>query len=188
LARVSAPIPDTEPTRINAGDTARWLKSLADYPASAGWALAYTLVSAAQRYTFSGTASGDDFLVNVAASTTTGWAAGSYAWRAQVSRAGEVYTVAEGQVEVAPAFGAAVDARSAARRGLDAINAVLENRATAGVAEVTIGGRAVKHIPLPELLALRDRYRIDVAREEAAARSAAGLAPAGRVAVRFGPW
>lgn len=185
---MSAPTPDIEPARINAGDTARWLKSLADYPASSGWGLAYTLVSAAQRYTFNAAASGDDFLITVPANTTAGWVAGTYAWRAQVTKAGEVYTVAEGQVEVAPAFGAAVDARSPARRGLDAITAVLENRATGGVAEYTIGGRAIKYIPMAELLALRDRYRIDVAREEAAARSAAGLAPVGRVAVRFGPW
>jgi hypothetical protein len=188
VRRVSAPTPDIEPARINAGDTARWLKSLPDFSAADGWALSYSLVNAGQRYTFNGTASGEDHLVVVPASTTTAWAPGSYAWRAQVTRSGEVYTVAEGTMQVAPAFGSAVDARSDARRQLDAITAVLENRATAGVAEVTIGGRAVKHIPLPELLALRDRLRVDVMREDAAARSAAGLAPAGRVMVRFGAW
>ena len=49
---MSAPIPYTEPARIVAGDTAKWIKTLADYSAADGWVLSYTLVTAANRYTF----------------------------------------------------------------------------------------------------------------------------------------
>ena len=45
----------------------------------------------------------------------------------------------------------------------------------------------MKHIPVAELLQLRDRYRADVAREDAATAVAAGLSDRRRVFVRFGP-
>ena len=183
---MSAPIPDIEPARIVAGDTAKWLKSLADYPATAGWVLTYTLVNSAQRYTFSASASGPDFLVSVPATTTAAWVAGSYAWRAQVAYGGEVFTVGEGRVDVAAASGSVVDSRTQARRTLEAVEAMLEGRATSAVAEYTVAGRQLKYIAVPDLLALRDRLRIDVAREDNAARAAAGLPSRGRVAVRFG--
>lgn len=183
---MSAPTPTTEPASLNAGDTARWLKSLADFPASAGWVLTYTLVNATQRITFNAAAQGDDHLVSVPAATTAAWVAGSYDWRASVSLAGEVYTVGSGRMAIAPAFGAAVDARSQARRALDAIEATLEGRASSSTAEYEIAGRRLKHIPVPELLQLRDRLRQDVRGEDAAAAVAAGLQRPGRVYVRFG--
>jgi len=183
---VTAPIPTTEPALILAGDTARWLKSLADYPASAGWVLAYTLVSAAQRYTFTAAAQGDDFLVTVAAAITAGYAPGGYEYRGSVSKAGEVFTVASGRLSISPTFGAAVDARSPARRTLEAIEATLEGRASSSVAEYQIAGRQMKYIPVSELLQLRDRYRHDVAGEDRAAQIAKGLGHPGRIFVRFG--
>lgn len=175
----------TEPDVIVAGDTAKWLRSLDDYPASASWVLTYTLVSAAQRYNFSATASGSDHLVTVAATTTAAWVAGTYTWRAQVSKAGEVYTVGSGSIKVRPSFSAATDGRSHARKALEAIEAVIEGRATSEVLEYEIANRRLKYIPLSELLQLRDRYRAEVAREDAAQRAAAGLPDTRRVFVRF---
>lgn len=183
---MSAPTPYTEPARIVAGDTAKWLKQLGDYSAADGWVLTYTIVTAANRYTFSASASGADHLVAVPASTTTTWVAGDYVLRGQVAKAGEVFTVVTGRITVAPAFGAAIDARSQLRRTLEAVEATLEGRASSAVAEYQIAGRMLKNIPLTELLALRDRLRFDVLREEAAERAAAGLSPKGRITVRFG--
>lgn len=181
------PIPTLEPASLNAGDTAKWLKSLPDYLAGEGWALSYELVNAGQRITFNATAQGDDFLVQVAATTTAAWAPGDYDWRSKVSRTGEVFTVGSGRISVAPTFGTAVDARSHARKTLDAIEATLEGRATSSTAEYEIAGRRLKHIPIPELLTLRDRYRQEVVAEDTAARIQAGLGNPGRIYVRFGP-
>ncbi len=186
MPTVSAPIPYTEPARLVAGDTAKWLRSLPDFPASAGWVLTYRLVNAGAAYSFTTTASGDDHLVNVLAATTTGWAAGDYSWRAQAGLAGEVFTVGSGQIVIEPAFGAAIDARSTARQSLDAVEAMLMGRASSGVAEYQIAGRQLRHIPIPELLTLRDRLRMDVAREDAANAVARGAGVPGRIAVRFG--
>lgn len=183
---MAAQTPTTEPASLIAGDTAKWLKSLPDYLASDSWVLTYTLVNATTRITFSAGASGDDHLVNVAASTTTGWTAGTYDWRSQVAKSGEVFTVGTGSIKVEPSFAAAVDARSHARKTLTNIEAYLEDSNNLKSAMYEIAGRRLQHIPLPELLALRDRYRFDVAKEDAAAASARGLPDKRRVFVRFG--
>jgi len=185
---MAAPTPTTEPASLVAGDTAKWLKTIPDYPASAGWVLTYTLINASAKITFGATASGDDHLVNVAAATTAAWAAGSYAWRATVALAGEVYTVASGTITVEPAFGAAtLDNRSHARKVLTNINAYLENANNLTAARYQIAGRELQRISIAELLTLRDRYRSEVAREDAAANVARGLPDKRRVMVRFGP-
>lgn len=180
-------LPTTEPASLYAGDTATWLKTLPDYPAGQGWVLFYELVNGQRRLHFTAAAQGNDHLVNVAASDTAQWAPGQYDWRARVSRDSQVFTVATGRTAVQPSFAEAVDARSTARRTLEAIEAVLENRASSATAEYQIAGRQLKYIPIPELLTLRDRYRRDVRDEEAAARMAAGLGHPGRIHVRFGP-
>ncbi len=180
-------IPTAVPALVNAGDTIRWTRSLSDYPASAGWTIAYTLINAAGKIEIAGSASGDDFAVTVAAATSAGWTAGTYDWREQVSKAGEVYTTGSGRITVAPSFAsnATLDSRSAARRALEAIEAVLEGRASSAVAEYEIAGRRLKYIPVADLLVLRDRYRAEVASEDAAANAAAGLPDRRRIFVRF---
>lgn len=177
--------PTTEPDLIVAGDTAKWQRSLDDYPANQSWVLTYTLVSAAQRYTFSAAASGADHLVTVAATTTATWVPGTYTWRAQASKAGEVYTVGTGSLRVRPSFATATDGRSHARKTLEAIEAVIEGRATSEVSAYTIGNRELRYMAPSELLKLRDRYRAEVAREDAAQRAGAGLPDMRRVFVRF---
>jgi hypothetical protein len=178
-------VPTTEPDIIVAGDTAKWQRSLEDYPANQSWVLTYTLVSTAQRYTFSAAASGADHLVTVAAATTATWVAGTYTWRAQVSKAGEVYTVGTGSLRVRPSFATATDGRSHARKTLEAIEAVIEGRANSEVSYYMIGNRQLRYMTPAELLTLRDRYRAEVAREDAAQRVSAGLPDQRRVYVRF---
>jgi hypothetical protein len=180
-------IAQTEPACLIVGDTAKWLMALPEYPASAGWVLSYELVNAAQRITFSSIAAGDEHFVSVPAVITGAWVDGAYTWRARVSLSGEVYTVGGGQITIQPAFAAATDARSQARRSLDAILAMLEGRATSDVLKYTIAGRSLeKHTP-EQLWVLHDRFARMVKNEEAAAAVASGLGNPGRVYVRFGP-
>lgn len=183
-----ADIPTTEPLFAIAGDTLKFLRSVPDYPASAGWSLGYTLVEKNHKITFGSTASGDDYLVNVSAATTATWAAHQYAWRAQVSKAGEVYTVGEGRIEIKASFaGNHFDTRSVARQGLEAIEAYLINVDNFQASQYEIAGRSLRRYSMTELLALRDRFKAEVLREEAAQRVANGLPDTRRVFVRFGP-
>lgn len=182
-------IPTTEPASIIAGDTAKWLKTLADYPASDGWALGYTLINADHKISIATTAQGDDHLVNQSAAVTAAWHAGAYDWRAQTTKAGEVYTVGAGRISIAPSFDAVnkLDSRSSSRVMLDAVEAVMLKTASTNVQEYEIAGRRLKHYSMGELLLLRDRLRGDVAREDAALQIANGTGGVpGRIFVRFG--
>ena len=180
----------TEPSRVTAGDTITWTKSLPDYPASAGWVLAYTLINLAGKKTITGTAAGSDHLITVLAATSSAWAAGLYTWVATVTKAAERYTVGNGSITVAPDLAAATtfDTRSSARKALDAANLALEtygNKAYLHMYE-TNGRRQQFHTP-GDFLAFRSQLQDEVTREDSAARLAAGLSPKNQIRVRFGP-
>lgn len=181
-----ADIPTTEPLQLRAGDTWQWTRSLADYPASDGWSLAYVLINATAKISILASASGDDHAVTVAAATTAGYTAGAYDWVARASKSGQVFTVGSGRIAILPSLAASTaDLRTHARKVLEAIEAVLEGRASQDVLEYQIAGRSLKRIPVADLLMLRDRYRAEVAREDAANRVALGLPDRRRVFVRF---
>lgn len=185
---MAAPTPTQEPASLTAGDTAKWRKALPDYLPADGWQLAYTLINAGGKITFNAVPDGTDHLVNIPAATTAAWAAGDYAWRAQALRAGDATTVASGTLTVQPAFSAAtLDARSHARKALANIEAYLENPNNLSSSLYEIAGRKLQRFGIPELLGLRDRYRAEVAREDAAASVARGLPDRRRIFVRFGP-
>lgn len=177
----------TEPPAARAGDTLSFTKTLADYPASAGWVLSYALLKSGTRITFTASASGDDHAVSVAASTTASWAAGRYRLVGRVAKAGEAYTVVDTSLDVLPDLAAAstgYDARTHAQKTLDALEAWIENHDSA-VAEYEIAGRRMKYIPVAELIKLRAAYQNEVAAETAAAGLAAGIKPKRRLLVRF---
>lgn len=172
-----ADIPNRAPAELRAGDTARWTRDLGDYPASQGWTLSYTLVTSTAAHSFSATANGDAFDVTVAAAVTAAWAAGHYQLQEYVAKSGERYTLATTPLRILPNLAAVVsglDVRSHARKVLDAINAWLEAKAPTA-ASFEIAGRKLQNYSLADLLALRDRYRAEVARED---QVAAGGAPA----------
>lgn len=178
----------TEPSRVTAGDTVTWLKSLADYPASTGWVLSYTLINAAAKITFAASASGSDHLVTVAASTTAAWAAGTYTWIAVVTKAAERYTVGQGSITVAPDLAAAAlyDGRTSAKKALEAVNTLLETYgAKAYLQGYEINGRKQTFQSPGEFLKFRSQLVAEVAREDNAARLAAGLSPRNQISVRF---
>lgn len=178
----------TEPTRITAGDTATWLKSLSDYSAADGWVLAYTLINSAAKITITATASGADHLASAAAATTAAWAAGTYTWHAAVTKAAERYTVGAGNIVIAPNLAAAAtfDTRSSAKKALEAVNLALETYgAKAYQQSYEIAGRKQAFQTPGEFLAFRSKLMAEVAREDNATRLAAGLSPKNQLFVRF---
>ena len=187
---MTASIPTTEPTELRAGDTWRWTRSLADYPASSGWTLKYRYKNAAGGFEIVATTSGDGFSVSVAAATTTGYAAGTYAWTAWVEGGtSEKYTVDGGVCTVkadyrAAAATVALDDRTHARKVLDAIEAVIEGRAAKDQEEYEIAGRRLKHTSIPVLLKLRQAYRAEVRQQLQAERLQNGTGVGGRIQFR----
>ena len=157
-------IPTNEPQSLRAGDTWKWTRTFADYPAGT-WTLKYRFKNAAGYFEIVAAAAGTDHAVTVAAATTAAYAAGRYTWMAWVETGAEKFTVDTGTLEVNPdyrASTAAYDGRSHARKMLDAIEAWLEARDSA-VAEYEIAGRRMKYIPIAELVKLRSRYQLELA-------------------------
>ena len=177
-----------EPSRVTAGDTITWLRSLADYPASAGWVLSYTLINSAAKISITATASGADHLVTVPAATSAAYAAATYTWHAAVTKAAERYTVGTGQMVIAPnlATAATYDTRTSARKALDAVNLAMETYgAKAYLHSYEIAGRKQQFQTPGDFLAFRSKLMAEVAREDNATRLAAGLAPKNQLQVRF---
>lgn len=186
----------TEPAKIVAGDLVQW-KRLAsgitiptgEVPkASASWALTYSLVKSGVRIAISASASGDDHLVSIPAATSAAYAAGVYAWQAYVTKSTERYLVDSGSIEVLANFAAATsgyDGRSHAAKVLDALKAKIESRATKDQEQMLVGGQVVGQMPIHRLLEFYDRYKAEVANEQAAERIANGLSTGRNVYVRF---
>ncbi len=182
-------IAEQEPDAFTAGDTVQWLRAVSDYPPEDEWVLTYAFVSAVDFFTVTGTDNGDGrHLLVIDAATSAGIAPATYSWSGSVSQGAERFTVGKGTTEVARdllAAQAPVDGRTHARKVLDSIEAVLEGTATTDQASYAIDGVSISRMPIPDLLTLRDRYRVDVARQEAADRLRKGLGHPGNVLVRM---
>jgi hypothetical protein len=166
--------------KLTAGDTLSFDTTVVDYPASDGWTLTYRLVPTGTGtvITFTASANGDAYAVSVSAATTANWAAGDYSWSSYVSLSGERYTVEQGFLTISPnpaTYAAGTDLRSHARIVLDAVEAVIEGRASLDQEEYTINGRSLKRTKLEDLLKFRAFYKMELAKEEAAKDLAAGL-------------
>ncbi len=183
-------IPTNEPLKLRIGETWKWRREdlSADYPAPT-WTLKYRFKNATHGFEIVATADGVNFAVSVAMGTTASYTTGRYSWVAYAETASERYQVDTGTLEVLPSFAASptstLDGRTHARKALEAIEAVIEGRATLDQEEYQLQGRSLKRTPLPELIKFRDLYRSEVKAEEAAERIQNGMGGRGRLSVRF---
>lgn len=174
------------PSALVSGDLWTWTRSLSDYPAGT-WSATWYFENSTAAFNVAATASGTDHVASVAATTTATYTAGRYRWRLVVTSGATRTTVESGwvTVEVDPAVSANYDRRSHARKVVDAIEAVIEGRATQDQMSMSIRDRTLARTPIADLLLLRDRYRAEVRAEENAERLTAGLASRNRLQVRF---
>lgn len=175
-----------EPAKFAAGDRVQWQRTLDDYPAGT-WTLAYYLLNASGRIAITASAQGTDHLVDVAAATTKAWAAGFYDVQGYVTSGSDRRLAWSGRIEILPNFALAgsLDYRSHARRVLEAIEAVLESKATGDQLEYTIGSRSLKKMTHEELIRVRGRYKAEVEQEDIAERIANGLGGGNKVVFRL---
>lgn len=187
---MTLPVPTSEPLELRAGDTWKWRREdLVDFPAST-WVLKYRFKNTAGGFEVTAAADGAHHAVTVTASASSVYNEGRYDYIAWVESGAEKYTVKTGELSVLPDLRAnsatnPSDIRSHARKVLEAIEAVIEKRATKDQEAYTIAGRSLQRTPLPQLIMMRDRYRTEVRREIQAARIAAGLDSGRGFFVRF---
>jgi len=168
---------DAIPDQITVGESVSWKYSNTDYPASAGWALTYTLIRSTARIQIVSTADGDDHLIEVAATVSALYTAGTYDWQAHISNGTERYQVADGVIEVLADFAASglsggFDARSHVKKVLDALEAAIEGRASKTQINQSVGGMTIGHMTLADQVAMRDKYRAKYQQELVAAGKA----------------
>lgn len=181
-----------EPREIAASDSLSWERSLTDYPASEGWTLHYALFNATAAYTIDSTADGDTHIVSVDSATTAAWTAGRYDWTAYVTHTdGRRKSLFTGVIKITPDLSQPYDGRSHARKMLDAIEAVLEGRATAQEIDLIKAQRGIQgddraiERDTAALIPLRDKYKAEVAAEERAAALVRGEKQPRNIKIRF---
>lgn len=159
------------PSKLTAGTTLRIPIAVSSCPAPTFVVSLHLRGASAINLTAS--AEGAGHLIEADAATTSGWAPGTYWWALRADGDGVVVDIEDGRLTIAPnlvAAQAGYDGRSHARRVLDAIEAVIEGRASRDQQSYTIGNRSLQRTPIADLLSLRAKYRAEVAAEDAASR------------------
>lgn len=189
VATMSITPSTSEPASIYAGDTISWIIALPDYPATNGWTLKYKAVCASGYFAITSNASGADHAINVAKATTAAYPPGDYTLVKYVESTTELVTLAELPLTVMPALSgktARFDNRTHVKKTLDAIEAVLEGRATTDQQEITIDGTIIKRMPVADLLKFRSMYVNYYQQELASAKLAQGIGTgSGKIRVRL---
>lgn len=182
-------VPELEPASVTAGDLVTWSRSFADFSAAEGWVLSYALTSPSALITISAsTYQASQFLVSVAKATTANWMAGTYAIQGYVTNGNSRHLVYTGTIKIQPNLAAAssgYDNRSHAKKCLDAIETVLEARASKTIQNWSGLEQSFSLIATADLLTMRDRYLTEYKSEQAAERVAQGLGNRRNVFVRF---
>ncbi len=181
----------TEPTRFVAGDLVMWRRTdLSDYVGGA-YSLTYVIRPSAggeSEITATATVVNGEFRITLSSPTTAPMVPGRWYWSAYLTRTSDSARVQVDDGEFTVEANRAVDpsdTRSHAQRTLDAIEAVIEGRATDAVQSYTIGGRQINKMGADDLIRWRNYYRTEVAAEIDAARRRDGKPARNTITVRF---
>ncbi len=164
------------PTELHAGVSLDLLIVRSAHPAP-DWSVALHLRGPAA-IDIAATAEGSAHRMTATAAETAAWMPGRYWYQLRATDAGgETCLLEDGHLDILPdllSAGAGFDGRSHAERVLDAIEAVIEGRATQDQQSYTINNRSLSRTPLADLLLLRERYRAQVVQQRARERGRAG--------------
>lgn len=152
------------PLEITAGDAASWTETLDDY-LSPTYSAKYRFVGPMTFELTEDSADGADHDFVVSGATSAGWAPGVYKWALFAVAAADSArkTLETGTIEIlanpeTEGLAGAVDSRSHVKRVLDALEAVLEGKASRDVSQYALGGKQITKLGIEELLAWRDKY------------------------------
>ena len=173
------------PDNLTAGTTLDIGISLTAFPASAGWTLSL-LLRGPTAISLTSSPDGDAHRLAADTATTSAWPEGKY-WASLRATDGTTVTEIEcGELRIMPDLAqvtGAHDGRNHVDRVLDAIEAVIEGRATRDQESYRINNRELRRTPISDLMALRDRYRAEQRRSRSAAKGQSLLGR--KISVRF---
>jgi hypothetical protein len=160
--------PDQEPNTLVAGDRFVWKRTdlPSDYPTDT-YALTYEFHEdsgggGSHKFTITATEADNIYYVEVASSTTASYSVGDYNWDAFITRTADSqrFRIDNGKTKIVPNLANTnADTRSHAKKVLDAIEAVIEGRASQDQMSYSIAGRSLSRMSIDDLLKFRDRYR-----------------------------
>jgi len=159
------------PDKIGAGLTFSRIVTLTAYPAPL-WGLLIALRGPSV-IDLTTIAEGSQHRVTATAANTASWAPGLYSYSVRATDGVDVFEVESGQLEILADLTSAAaghDGRTHAQRTLEAIEAVIERRASLDQERYRINNRELYRTPIADLLKLRDLYRAEVRRDQALAR------------------
>lgn len=171
-------------TKLYAGDSIYFQETLSDY---AGWTLTYYL-NGPEKIPITSTEDPSGlFTVDVSTTITAGYLPGHYTWTAVATSGTERDVLYNGVLEILPdpVNVAASDQRTHAQKVLEAIEAVLEDRATKDQQSYTINGRTLARSTLEELTNFRSHYKALVVAEQRRERARKGLPTSAKIKVRL---
>lgn len=178
-----------EPKTIRAGDSISWTESGGDHPAPT-WALKYYIRGDGGKLDVTATASGSDHLVAITAANTTSLKPGIYGYQGRWEYGTNIVTPEDkvGMFEVLPNFALTpdgIDQRSHVRKVRDALQAVIEGRATKAQESIQIAGRALSYLKPAELRTEWLHYDRFVKDEERAEKMKKGMKSGKNILIRF---
>lgn len=161
------------PAQIIAGDSLSLEIGLSGFTTAAGDAVSLTLTPMAGGTPLAIIADGGvtEWTIELGSSVSVNLVPGQYRFLLASVNSGNRSTIEFGEVVVLPDPSASEDQRSSAQRALDAIDAVLEDRAGSPDLKYEFeDGRSVEMVPHRELIELRKHYARRVANEKRGAR------------------
>ena len=170
--------PTQEPDTLVVGHRWVWRRDdlVSDYPLDE-YALEYRFTEDStgntNAFTIAATEAESTYLVEIASAVTASLTAGDYQWAAFIIRSSDNQRVVidQGRTEILPNLqNTTADLRSHAKKVLDAIEAVLENRASQDQMSYSIAGRSLSRMSIDDLMTFRNRYRAEYLREIKLAR------------------
>ena len=172
------------PTTATAGLSYAATVDLSAYPAP-DWVLSLHMRGVGS-IDLTATPDGASHAFSASGATTADWAAGEYWYSLRATDGADVVEIETGQLRVLPDLvgaGAGYDGRTQAEIALDAIDAVLANRATIDQQRYRINNRELYRTDIADLLKLRTFYASQVARETAKKTGRSGFGR--QITVRF---
>jgi hypothetical protein len=177
---------NTTPVEIVGGTTVEWTLSLPHTP-SAGYTGKFYLAGALSVLTKTATVDGESFKFQIAPADTSAYATGVYFYQITTEKAGEKHLEIAGEIRInALIAGAGYDGRSVAKKIVDAIDALVLNRATIDQESYQIGNRQLARVPFEHLNKVRQYYAAIVDQEHRLARIKAGKSLWPTVKIKFG--
>lgn len=169
--------------QLYAGDTWNWTESLSGYPASD-----YTLKIYLQHrdeavIELTGVADGDDHEFTYESDSDL--SGGDYIYRAKaIDGDDNVTTIESGTVTVKADLAASTDSRNHYQKVIDAVEAIIEGRASKSYESISINGRAITEMSHSELMKLHSRYKYLLKQEAKKEKLAQGLG-GGKILIKF---